>query len=293
MSHLLCCGMGYSASALSRRVAARGWEISGTSRSLSGVDALTARGWRGALFDAGQGPSGMLKSALAEATHLLVSAAPGASGDPLLHHHAGDILDAPRLQWIGYLSTIGVYGDFKGAWIDETAATSTTSPRALARVAAETAWMDLAARRDTPLMVFRLAGIYGPGRSILDDILDGTARVVVKPGQVFNRIHVDDIAGALATAITKGRLPHVIYNGTDDEPAPPQEPMAFAAQLLAKPMPPLVPYDEATLSPMARSFYGDVKRVSNARLKADLGYTLQCPTYREGLTRIWDEMRHD
>jgi nucleoside-diphosphate-sugar epimerase len=188
--------------------------------------------------------------------------------------------------WIGYLSTIGVYGDHQGRWVDETTPVSPGSQRSRQRVVAETAWLDFAARSGKRMQIFRLAGIYGPGRSAIDNLRDGTARRIVKRAQVFNRIHVDDIAGTLAAAIGKLDAQYTIYNVTDDEPAPPQDVVAYAASLLNLPVPPDIPFERAPLSPMGLSFYAENKRVSNARIKADLGVVLQCPTYREGMAGI-------
>lgn len=223
--------------------------------------------------------------ALATATHLLVSAGPDDQGDPTLRLHAKDIADAPNLRWIGYLSTIGVYGNTDGQWIEETTSPTPGSVRAKRRLAAETDWLQFARSHGKRVQIFRLGGIYGPGRSAIEDVQDGTARRIVKPGQVFNRIHVDDIANVLAAA-AEGRGSHDVYNVTDDEPAPPQDVVAYAAELLGMAPPPEVPFEEAPLSPMGRSFYSENRRIRNRRLHDDLGVKLAYPSYREGLEAI-------
>jgi nucleoside-diphosphate-sugar epimerase len=284
MPHLFCFGLGFSARVFARDRAGRGWQVTATSTSAAGVERIRAAGY-GALHYDGRTPGQGVAAALADATHVLVSPAPDAAGDPVLRHHAADLAGAPALGWIGYLSTIGVYGNSDGNWIDETAELRPNSDRSRWRAAAEAAWLDLARSSRKPVQVFRLAGIYGPGRSAIDNLREGSARRIIKPGQVFNRIHVDDIAGALAAAVDRGGR-HAIYNVCDDEPAPPQDVVAYAARLLGLPVPPDLPFEQAELSPMARSFYADNKRVSNARLKADLGYAFRHPTYREGMAAI-------
>jgi nucleoside-diphosphate-sugar epimerase len=196
-----------------------------------------------------------------------------------------DLHAAWSLAWIGYLSTVGVYGDRQGGWVDETSETQPISPRSRRRLAAEEAWCAFGAHTNRRVQIFRLAGIYGPGRSAIDRLQEGTARRIVKAGQVFNRIHVDDIAAVLRAAIA-GNGTQQVYNVTDDEPAPPQDVIAFAADLMRLPPPPEIAFQEADLSPMAASFYADNKRVSNARLREDLGVQLKFPSYREGLRAI-------
>jgi hypothetical protein len=279
MSTLLCIGLGYTAKVFAARLAPVGWRIIGTAQTAAGAARISGLGYGAVVFD-GAAPSDPLRTALAAATHILVSAPPGASGDPLLRHHADDL--APTVQWIGYLSTVGVYGDHAGAWVDETTPPRPVSTRSRWRLATERAWRDLAARTGIRVEIFRLAGIYGPGRGPLDAVRQGTARAIVKPGQVFNRIHVDDVANVLAAAIARP-FGNAIYNVTDDEPAPPQDVLAYAAGLLGLPAPPLIDFATADLTPMARSFYAECKRVSNGRLKQALGITLAYPTYREGL----------
>ncbi len=285
MNHLICFGFGFSARALAKRLATQGWQITGTSRSAEGGERIRAQGFDAARFD-GTVPSDEVACALETASHVLISAPPGDDGDPVLEQHRSDIVSAPGLKWIGYLSTIGVYGDRGGAWVDETTPEAPVSQRSKRRLAAEQSWLATArAGRGPAVQVFRLAGIYGPGRSAIDQVRSGRARRIVRPGQVFNRIHVDDIATTLTAAIANGGA-HSIYNVTDDEPAAPQDVIGHAAQLLGVPPPPEVPIEEAELSPMAQSFYSELKRVRNDRIKQDLGVRLAYPTFREGLAAV-------
>jgi nucleoside-diphosphate-sugar epimerase len=284
MTQLFCFGLGYTAAALARRVRALGWHVSGTSRTPEGVERIRAAGFDGFLFD-GKVPNPDMKDAIARATHVLASIAPDEAGDPALRLHREDLATARDLRWIGYLSTIGVYGDSGGAWLDETTVPKPGSERTRRRVTTERDWLDFGSATRKTAQVFRLGGIYGPNRSALDDVRAGEARRIVKPGQVFNRIHVDDIARVLLSA-AEGRGTHAIYNVTDGEPSPPQDVVAYAAQLLKVPAPPEISVEDAQLSPMGRSFYSENRRVSNARLKDDLGVTLAYPSYREGLASI-------
>jgi len=279
---LFCFGFGYSAEALARRLSARLASLAGTRTSIPKGDAPL-----GAKLAAYQGDSASpeARGLLAGATHLLVSIPPDLEGDPTLRHFRDDLAALPALAWVGYLSTVGVYGDWKGAWVDETSPTRPTSERSLRRVMAEKAWLAFGADSGRRVEVFRLAGIYGPGLSVIDNLRAGTARRIVKPGQVFNRIHVDDIARMLAAAIDTP-AGHTIYNLSDDEPAPPQDVVAYAAELLGLPVPPDIPFEQAGLTGMAASFWAEAKRVSNARIKTELGVALDYPTYREGLRAI-------
>ena len=290
-NHLLCIGMGYSARALARRLAATGWHVAGSSTSEAGALRVQAEGWDAVRFDGTSNGGEPMHQAISNATHLVVSAAPGESGDPVLRQLASALTRAPDLAWIGYLSTVGVYGDHQGAWVDEATHVRPTSVRSRQRVEAENAWLDFANSSGRRVQIFRLSGIYGPGRSAIDNLRAGTARRIIKPGQVFNRIHVDDIAGALAAAMAKPGAQHTIYNVTDDEPAPPQEVVEYAAKLLGLPVPPDIAFAEAPLSPMGLSFYGENKRVANQRIRSDLGYALRYPTYREGMSAIAAALR--
>lgn len=253
--------------------------MTGTSRTDAGVREIEAGGWGGLRFD---DCHPLPAAAMDGMTHLLVSIPPGEQGEPALRLQGAEIAArAAQFRWVGYLSTTGVYGDKGGDWVDESTPLEPTTERGRRRVAAEAGWAGLG----LPLHIFRLAGIYGPGRNQLVSVLDGTARRVVKPGQVFSRIHVEDIAGALAASIARPQ-PGAVYNLCDDLPCPPQEVVAFAAELLGKPVPREIAFDDAALSPMARGFYAESKRVSNARMKQALGYRLLYPTYREGVRAL-------
>ena len=203
----------------------------------------------------------------------------------MLRHYRAEIARLSTLDWVGYLSTVGVYGNSAGAVVDESAQPHPNNERTRARVVAESAWLALGEEMGRPAQVFRLAGIYGPGRSALDKLRAGTARRIVKPGQVFNRIHVEDIASVLEASIARPRA-GAIYNVADDEPAPPEDVVTYAAELLGIEPPPEVPFEEADLTPMARSFYGDSRRISNALIKSELGVRLAYPNYREGLKAL-------
>jgi nucleoside-diphosphate-sugar epimerase len=289
MTKLFCFGLGYSASVFARRLAAQGWSVAGTRRSERGITSLEAQSFHGVVFD-GAEPSAPVREALRDATHVLLSIPPNADGDPAFLCHANDIARAPSLRWIGYLSTVGVYGDANGAWVDELTPARPGSVRGQRRLDAETAWLDLGAKSGKPVYIFRLPGIYGPGRSAIDDLRDGSARRLIKAGQVFNRIHVADIANALEASLTRP-LTNRVYNITDDEPAPPQDVVAYGAQLLGLPVPPDRDFATAELSEMARSFYSENKRVSNARMKGELGVKLSYPNYRLGLQEIVQNLR--
>lgn len=283
MKTLFCFGMGFSANALARRLDGRGWRIIGSSRSAAGAAAINALGHQAVVFD---GAAALDPSALFGVTHVLVSAPPDATGDPVLRG-ASRALEAaaPAIRWAGYLSTTGVYGDHAGGWVSEDCPLTPVNERSRWRAAAEASWLDFGRRAGLPVQIFRLAGIYGPGRNQLVSLLDGTARRIVKAGQVFSRIHVDDIAGVLEASFDRGKAGD-IFNVCDDEPAPPQDVVTYAASLLGVPPPPEEPFEAASLSPMARSFYGESKRVCNARMKQALGYRLLYPTYREGLRAL-------
>jgi|TARA_A100001391_G_scaffold201263_1_gene187831 nucleoside-diphosphate-sugar epimerase len=282
--NLFVFGAGYSARAAITALRAEGGvSVTATTRSPEKAADLADSGIAAHVFD-GTAPTATSRQALEAATHVLVSIAPGPDGDPVLAHHASDLLAAPNLKWIGYFSTIGVYGDAEGEWIDETALTEPLSARNRYRLDAEAGWQALAEQKAIPLAILRLAGIYGPSRSPFEKLKSGTARRIVKPGQVFNRIHVQDIGTITALAAQK-RL-HGIFNICDDAPAAPQDVIAHAAQLLGMTPPPEIAFDDADLSPMARTFYAGNRRVSNAKIKAALGYTLKYPTYREGHAAI-------
>jgi nucleoside-diphosphate-sugar epimerase len=277
-------GLGYSAQVFARRLRARGWRVAGTTRSPEAATALRAEGIEALLFERTR-PLSAPAAALAGTSHLLASVPPDAAGDPVLDLHGPDIAACASIAWAGYLSTTGVYGDRGGDWVDEDSALEPTGPRSTRRLAAERAWLELQRRHGLPVHVFRLAGIYGPGRCALDQARAGTARRIDKPGQVFSRIHVDDIATVLEASIARPN-PGRAYNLCDDSPAPPAEVVARACALLGLEPPPLVPYEAAALSPMARSFYRDNKRVSNRRIKEELRVALAYPDYQSGLAAI-------
>lgn len=275
---LLSFGHGFTARALAARLLPQGWTIIGTTRNPDKAEALRREGITPALW-----PDEDLGPALASATHLLISAGPDAAGDPVLTRYRDVIAQtAPRLDWVGYLSTTGVYGDHAGGWVDEATALTPATKRGQMRVEAETAWQAIP---DLPLHIFRLAGIYGPGRGPFEKVRQGTARRIIKPGQVFSRIHVDDIAQVLEASINRPN-PGAVYNLCDDDPAPPQDVIGHAAALLGLPLPQEVAYDEAEMTPMARSFYAESKRVSNRRIKDELGIELIYPDYRTGLEAL-------
>lgn len=277
VKRLFCFGLGFSALTLARRLKAQGFAVAGTCRGEAKAAALRGEGVEAHVFN---DVHPLDPSALVGATHLLLSVPPDGEGDPVFRAYGGELARL-GLRWAGYLSTTGVYGDRGGDWVDETSPLTPTTERGKRRLLAERQWATLG----LPLHIFRLAGIYGPGRNQLRTVADGTAKRIVKPGQVFSRIHVDDIAAVLAASMAK---PHAgaAYNVCDDEPAPPQDVVAFAAELLGRTPPPDIAFEDADLSPMARSFYEDSKRVSNRRLREELGVALRYPTYREGLRAL-------
>jgi nucleoside-diphosphate-sugar epimerase len=277
---LVTLGHGYSARALAASLGP-GWRVVGTTRSAEKADALRRDGVAPVLWD----DAVAVGEAIDAATHLLVSLAPDAEGCPALGAHREAIKAARRLVWVGYLSTTGVYGDRDGAWVDERAPLAPVNARSRWRVEAEEAWLALGRERPVAVQVFRLAGIYGPGRSALDRLREGRAQRIVKAGQVFSRIHVEDIAQVLRASMASPN-PGAVYNVADDEPAPPQDVIAYAADLLGLTPPPEIPFEAADLSPMARSFYAESKRVANARIKEELGVRLRYPDYRAGLAAI-------
>ena len=279
MNHILFFGFGFSAEALTRRLDPAQWRITGTSRSEEGAARLRARGVNGVRFDA-------LNDIPDDVTHIVSSVPPGDSGDPvLLRFGAALQRQVHRLTWAAYLSTTGVYGDHGGAWIDEATTLTPNTERGRRRLAAEEAWLRLHRLNGLPLHIFRLAGIYGPGRNQLETVLDGTAKRIIKEGQVFSRIHVDDIAGILLASMVRPH-PGTAYNVADDDPCPPQDVVEHAAELLGKPVPPAIAFADAELSPMARSFYADSKRVANRRVKEELGYRFLYPSFHEGLAAL-------
>jgi nucleoside-diphosphate-sugar epimerase len=290
MATLLCLGLGYCAQHYAAGFGARFTRNVGTSRTAERAAELAARDFGGRKvemlgFDGGTAAAALL-AAVAQADALLISAAPDERGDPVLGALHDALVAAPRLSAVVLLSTVGVYGDHGGGWVDETTPPDPTHERARARVAAEQAWQVFGARRQIPVALLRLSGIYGPGQNALVNVRLGRARNIVKPGQVFNRIHVDDIAQAIDAALALGA--DGVFNVTDDEPTPPADPIVFAAELLGIPPPPEIPFAEAmkTMNPLAASFYAENRRVRNDRLKTVLGVRLRHPTYREGLRAL-------
>ena len=277
-------GAGYSARAFSRLMTGEAERIDGTTRNEQNFPTLEKAGIAPIIFD-GETASPELIDRLAKSTHVVISISPRESGDPSLAI-VEEALRRPdnTIRWIGYLSTVGVYGNHDGNWIDETAPCEPSSRRSLERVEAENAWNALSERHGTPVALLRLSGIYGPGRNAFINLERGTARRIIKEGQVFNRIHVEDIAGTLrflAGTNTGGAV-----NITDNEPAPPQDVVVYAAELMGVAPPPEVPFEEADMTPMARSFYGENKRVSNQRIK-DLGYDFIHPDYKAAFSAMW------
>ena len=271
MNTLLTLGHGYSAAALAALLIPQGWQVIGTARSPEKAQELQASGVSPILYPAD------LQEVLSKASHILITAAPDANGDIFLQNHGAQIAKSNAV-WVGYLSTTAVYGDHKGAWVTEDTPTAPQSPRASARVLAENQWLSTA----LPVQIFRLAGIYGPGRGPFAKVRDGTARRIIKENQIFSRIHVADIAATLAASIARPRA-GAIYNVCDNNPAPPQDVLTFAANLLGLPPPPEVDFATAELPEMTRSFYSESKRVDNRRIKEELGVELNYPTYQAGL----------
>ncbi len=288
--HLFCFGLGYSAQVIARRLLAEGWKVSGTCRTADKADALSASGITTFMFDDDR-PLKNVADALNGVTHLLSSVPPGDDGDPVLAAHGPDLASlGEQLQWIGYLSTVGVYGDHQGQWIDETCPPNPLSRSSQRRVRAENEWVQLGAQTHLPTHLFRLPGIYGPGqRNQLSALKAGQARRIIKPGQVFNRIHVDDLTSVVVASMFKPGGSQ-IFNVTDDEPAPADQVVSYAAELLGIEPPAEETFDQAELSPFARHFYAECKRVKNDRIKQELGIELRYPTYREGLAAIAAEL---
>ena len=284
---LFCFGYGFCASALGALLGPASWSLAGTCRTSGGCKALADAGVDAVPFSR-EAPLADAARCLAGATHILLSIPPDGEGDAALDRYGADIAALPGVEWIGYLSTTGVYGDTGGAWVDETATPAPTGVRGRRRLAAEKGWLAFGERHGLAVHVFRLAGIYGPGRNALATVQRGEARRIEKPGQVFSRIHVADIAQVLAASIARPKA-GAIYNVCDDEPAPAADVVAHACALLGVPPPPLTPLDEADLTPMARSFYADNRRVCNARIKTELGVTLRFPDYRAGLAGLLAE----
>lgn len=283
-NHLLSFGHGYSAQTLGRILISQDWSITGTTRDSKNLVAIETQGATAVLW-----PDTDLSDAISGATHILISAAPTDAGDPVLATFKDQIAAiGSQLKWVGYLSTTGVYGDHKGAVVDEETPLKPTVKRGNLRAIAEAEWQALANDAGFPLHIFRLAGIYGPGRGPFAKVRAGTARCIIKENQFFSRIHVEDIANVLAASIAQPVAGGRVYNVCDNEPAPPQDVLAHAARLLGLPVPPDEDFETAEMHPMARSFYSESRKVSNARIRNELGVTMLYPTYREGLQALLD-----
>lgn len=278
-TNMLFLGAGYTAKTMMRNHPAD--NMWGTTRQKDKMPAIEAAGATPLIFK-GDAPEEALSKVISKAEYILISISPDAEGDITLRHHSEDIINNSKLKWIGYLSTVGVYGDHEGKWVDETAETRPGSERSRWRKQAEDQWLDIGQAHQLPVHIFRLPGIYGPGRGPQEKLKKGTARRIEKPGQVFNRAHVEDIAAVLE-ASCQAPAQNRIYNIADDEPAAPQDVIAYAADILGIETPALIPFEEVEMSAMARSFYSDNKRISNKRMKEELGVALKYPTYREGI----------
>lgn len=284
---IFCFGYGYCCDYLGHELVRQGgWSIGGTTREPEKRELLKARHIDAHLFNF-ESPLPDPEYILNDTTHLLISTPPDDDGDPTFVAHAQDILKLKSLRWVGYLSTTGVYGDRQGEWVDETSEIRPSSRRGSRRKKAEDQWMSLFQGHGLPVHIFRLAGIYGPGRSALDSIRAGMARRINKPDHVFSRIHVEDIVRVLMASMAAPQ-PGRVYNVCDDEAAPSHEVIAYACEILGRPVPELIPFEQANLPPMAASFYNDNKRVRNNRIKEDLGVELKYKTYREGLKGCLD-----
>jgi dTDP-4-dehydrorhamnose reductase len=291
MSTLICFGFGYCAEHFVAMFGQKFERIIGTVRGAERAAILNAyhAGRLQALLFDGAAATPELNSAIAEANFALVSVPPDANGDPVLAAGGDAFAEAKHLRSVVYLSTVGVYGDHGGAWVDEQTPPKPDAARSRERLAAEGAWHELGARHGIAVAILRLAGIYGPGQNALVQIARGSARRIVKSGQIFNRIHVGDIAQAIDAAFA--RTASGIFNVADDEPSPPGDPLVFAAQLMGREPPPEIPFTDAapSMSPMALSFWQECRRMKNDKLKRELGVALRYPTYREGLRALFEE----
>lgn len=283
--HMMIFGAGYSGKAIAKALAPSSTSISGTTRSAENLKALEKDGIEPFIFD-GETIEPALRQKMKSVTHIIQSVPPGADGDPVLNRAAGSTRkDFPSLQWIGYLSTVGVYGDHGGLWIDETTKCKPTSSRSRIRYETEQRWLEVGRKHGLPVALLRISGIYGPGRNAFRKLQDGTARRVIRKGQVFNCIRVEDIGYAAAFLAEQEFCG--IYNITDSEPSPPQDVIEEAARLMGIEPPPAVDFEDADMSPMARSFWGENKRVSNTKIRK-LGYEFEFPNYRQSLKQMWD-----
>ena len=279
---LFCFGLGFSSQALAKRLLPQGWDVSGTVRGEQ--EDSRAKNISVCFFD-GCRATTEISEAISHATHLLITIPPQPSGDVVLENFAEEISRARQLQWIGYISSTGVYGDTQGEWVDESSPLLASTERNRQRIEVESAWLKIGKDHRLPVMIFRCVGIYGPGRNLLVSVRQGRARRIDKPGLVFSRIHSEDLAQTLEASMKKPQFGE-IYNVSDDCPSPPVEAVEYACSLLGVEPPPLVPFEEADLSPTARGFYITNKRVSNKKIKQELGVALRYPDYRSGLNEL-------
>ncbi len=292
MSHLFCFGLGYTATALGKKLLLEGWKVSGTCQTEDKRQELASLGFNAVLFDGVSHSDGVV-ALLNSATHILQSIAPAKDGDAVFDTFGADIVaNTAQIEWLGYLSTTAVYGDRQGGWVEETSELNPQMPRGVWRARAEKQWCRLYDTNDVPVHIFRLAGIYGPGRNQLKKLLAKKARRIIREGQLFSRIHVDDIVATLRASIHRPS-PGAVYNVCDNEAAPPQDVIEYAAGLLGIDVPPAEPFDQAELSDMARSFYSESKKVSNEKIKTELGVKLKYPTYREGMRSLVEGVVND
>lgn len=289
--HLFCFGFGYCCEYLTAALQQDGWRISGTTRDPEKRKFLRSRGIQAHLFDFDVpllDPLYMMR----DVTHILISTPPDGEGDPTFNMHAHDIEQLENLEWLAYLSTTGAYGDRNGAWVDENTPPRPTTKRGSRRLKAEEQWMSVFKTHNVPSHIFRLAGIYGPGRSAIESVRSGIARRIDKPGHAFSRIHVDDIISVLLASMAQIR-PGEVYNLCDDEPAPSHEVISYACHLLGVEPPPLIAYDKVDLAPITQSFYADNKRVHNDKIKNELGVCLKYANYKDGLQSCFERMNED
>jgi nucleoside-diphosphate-sugar epimerase len=285
--HLFCFGLGYTAFRLALRLIDKGWKVSGTTRSFENAEKLSLAGIKPFLFD-GRSPIEASDKIFSDVTHLIASIPPADIGELPLLHHQKDLCSSHKLTWVTYLSTPAVYGDRKGALVSEANEPKPESKRGHRRLAAENAWLKAIQGTKASIQIMRLSGIYGPGRNVIDQVREGRARIIEKPGQVFNRIHVDDIGTILMASMLRpdqGR----VYNVADQEACPSGDVVRFACQLIGVHPPDPILFESAELSDMARSFYSECKRLVTNRLKDELMVDLEYPTYREGLKAIYDK----
>jgi len=285
-NNLFCFGLGFTAQALARKMIARQWSVSGTCRSTDKDDSM--RDFTVFPFD-GTLVNDEIGEALSKATHILVSIPPQLSGDVVLQHFGSKIAECEKLKWIGYISSTGVYGDTQGEWVDESSPLQPKTELNERRVEAENNWLNLVEKKGLPVMVFRCVAIYGPGRNLILSVKKGRARRIEKPDLVFSRIHVEDLAQVLEASIDNPK-PGEIYNVSDDLPSPPSEAVEYACDLLKITPPPLIPFESAELSEIARGFYLTCKRVGNKKIKEELGVKLKYPNFRKGLEAIFKAM---